>query len=95
MTEWTDAEIKAYLLERWSLMSLDVRPVDRIEALESLDAAEAAETSEAVATAWEVELDRREAEFATDAGFGVPAPAVFQRLDAKLAALQAPLETPR
>jgi len=63
--------------------------------LESLDAEERAETPEAIATAWEAELDRREADFATGIGVGVPAADVFQRLEANLAALQAPPETPR
>jgi hypothetical protein len=63
--------------------------------LEGLDAAESADTPEAVANAWEAELDRREAELGIESGFGVPAAAALERLDAKLAALQAPPETLR
>ena len=55
--------------------------------LESLDGAETIEAPESIAAAWETELDRRDADFATDAGFGIPAAEVFQRLDADLAAV--------
>ena len=63
--------------------------------LESLDAAEATESAESIASAWEAELDRREADFETGAGFGIPASEVFGRLDADLAALAANHETRR
>lgn len=59
--------------------------------LESLDAAESSETPEAVAAAWEAELDRRERYF----GVGIAAADAFQRLEANVAALQTPRETPR
>ena len=55
--------------------------------LESLDAAETTESAESIAAAWEAELDRREADFASDAGFGILASEAFRRLDADVAAL--------
>ena len=63
--------------------------------LESLDAAETTESAESIAAAWEAELDRREADFVADAGFGIPAAEAFRRLDAHLAALSANRETHR
>jgi len=63
--------------------------------LKSLDTAEATESGEAIAAAWEAELDRREADFSTTAGFGIPAAEVFGRLDADLAALSTNHETRR
>ena len=63
--------------------------------LESLDSAETSEFAESIAAAWEAELDRREADFAADAGFGIPAPEVFRRLNADLAALSRNRETRR
>ena len=63
--------------------------------LESLDAAEATESAESIAAAWEAELERREADFAANAGFGIPASEVFRRLDSNLAALPAEHETRR
>ncbi|MEO5818559.1 MAG: addiction module protein [Gemmatimonadaceae bacterium] len=63
--------------------------------LESLDAAQTTESAEAIVAAWEAELDRREADFTTDAGFGIPASEVFRRLDADLTTLSANRETPR
>ncbi len=63
--------------------------------LESLDAAETTESAASIAAAWEAELDRREADFSRDAGFGIPASEVFRRLDADLAALSANHETHR
>lgn len=61
--------------------------------LESLDAAESTDSAESVAAAWEAELDRREADFAAIAGFGIPASEAFGRLDAELAALSVKRET--
>ena len=61
--------------------------------LESLDAAETTESAESIAAAWEAELDRREADFAANAGLGIPASEVFQRLDVNLAVLSAKHET--
>ncbi len=63
--------------------------------LESLDAAQMTESAESIAAAWEAELDRREADFTTDAGFGIPVSEVFRRLDADLAVLSANRETNR
>lgn len=63
--------------------------------LESLDAAQTTESAESIAAAWEAELDRREADFETAPGFGIPASEVFRRLDADLAILSANRETPR
>ena len=63
--------------------------------LESLDAADTTESAESIAAAWEAELDRREADFASDAGFGIPASEVFRRLDADVAALAASHEPHR
>lgn len=63
--------------------------------LESLDAAQTTESAESIAAAWEAELDRREADFTADAGFGIPASEVFRRLDADLATLSANRETHR
>jgi putative addiction module component (TIGR02574 family) len=63
--------------------------------LESLDAAETTESAESIAAAWETELNRREADFAANAGLGIPASEVFRRLDVDLAALSAKHETPR
>lgn len=63
--------------------------------LESLDAAETTESAEAVAAAWEAELDRRETDFVAGAGFGIPASEVFARLDAHLGSLSGNRETRR
>ena len=63
--------------------------------LESLDAAETTEAAESIAAAWDAELDRREVDFAADAGFGIPASEAFRRLDAGLGALTANRETHR
>ena len=63
--------------------------------LESLDEGETTESAESIAAAWEAELDRREADFAAGAGFGIPASEVFGRLDAHLASLSVNRETRR
>lgn len=63
--------------------------------LESLDAEQMTESAESIAAAWEAELDRREADFTADAGFGISASEVFRHLDADLAVLAANRETHR
>ena len=63
--------------------------------LESLDVGEASESAESVAAAWEEELERREADFGADSGFGIPAVEAFRHLDADLATLSAERETHR
>ena len=54
--------------------------------LESLDAADTVESPEAIAAAWETELDRREAELVADPCLGIPAEEAFERLEKDLAA---------
>ncbi len=63
--------------------------------LESLDDAAPSESAEAVAAAWEVELDRRDAELETDPSLGIPAEEAFARLHGDLAAARAARETGR
>jgi hypothetical protein len=43
----------------------------------------------AIASAWDAELDRREAELAEDPSIGIPAAEVFRVLEADLAAQRA------
>jgi len=63
--------------------------------LESLDAPEMDESPGAVASAWETELDRRDADLVADPTLGVPAEDVFARLEADLVARRASHETRR
>lgn len=53
--------------------------------LESLDAADPVESREAIAAAWETELDRREEELAADPSLGIPAEEAFRRIERNLA----------
>jgi hypothetical protein len=57
--------------------------------LEQLMAAVPGESAAAIASAWDAELDRREAELAEDPGLGIPAAEVFRLLEADLAARRA------
>lgn len=57
--------------------------------LESLDAADAVESPEAVAAAWETELDRREEALSSDPSLGIPAEEAFGRIEKELAARRA------
>lgn len=54
--------------------------------LESLDAADPAESREALAAAWETELDRREEELDADSSLGIPADEAFRRIESDIAA---------
>lgn len=63
--------------------------------LASLDAPEMDEAPDAVAAAWEAELDRRDADLNADPSLGIPAHDVFARLDTDLAAQRASHETRR
>jgi hypothetical protein len=47
------------------------------------------DSAAAIASAWESELDRREAELDADPGVGIPAAEVFRVLEADLAAQRA------
>ena len=57
--------------------------------LESLESDVPGDSAESVASAWEVELDRREAELAADPSVGIPAAEVFRVLGTDLAAQRA------
>ena len=63
--------------------------------LESLDAPDVDDAPGAVATAWEAELDRRDAELDAQPALGIPAPDVFAQLDADLSAQRSSHETRR
>ena len=63
--------------------------------LESLDDAASNESPESVALAWEAELERRDAELASDPSLGIPAGEVFARLYDELAAARVARETGR
>lgn len=47
------------------------------------------DSAAAIASAWDAELERREAELAEDPSFGIPAAEVFRMLEADLAAQRA------
>ena len=57
--------------------------------LASLEPDVSGDSVEVIASAWEVELDRRDAEIAVDPRIGIPAAEVFRVLDADLAAQRA------
>ena len=63
--------------------------------LESLDGPEVDEAPGAVATAWEAELDRRDAELEANPALGIAAADVFARLEADLSAQRSSHETRR
>jgi putative addiction module component (TIGR02574 family) len=59
--------------------------------LASLEPDAPGESAAAIASAWDAELDRREAELAEDPSLGIPAAEVFRLLEADLAAQRAAL----
>ena len=63
--------------------------------LESLDAADAVESPEAIAAAWETELNRREKELVSDPSLGIPAEEAFGRIEKDLAARRSAREIRR
>lgn len=63
--------------------------------LESLDAADTIESPEAIAAAWETELDRREEELVSDPSLEIPAEEAFERIEKDLVALRSAREIRR
>lgn len=57
--------------------------------LASLEPDASGDSAEAIVSAWDAELDRREAELDADPSIGIPAAEVFRVLDADVAAQRA------
>ena len=63
--------------------------------LESLDGNDAVESPEAIAAAWETELDRREEELVSDPSLGIPAEEALGQIEKALAARRSAREIRR